>query len=213
MSRGILSRRKRAGFDDSNDGRPEQVLLVDPLSSRSSLLKRALKENAYSVVEHIVDVTKIVEKTDFYQPDILVVGMDLPDEETLRQLVELRLHQPLPVIVFSEKDTPQMIQKVVKAGVSAFIVDDIQVQRLPSIINIAIARFNEQQGILSELSETKSKLAERKILERAKGLLMAQKGMTEDEAYTSLRKMAMDKGQSIAAVSESIVDVLKLFEK
>ena len=190
----------------------ERALLVDPLHSRSSLLKRALTENSYQIVEQVQDVTQIVERTEFHQPDILVVGMDLPDDETLSQMVVLRKIHPLPVIVFAEKDTPQMIQKVVAAGVSAFIVDDIQVQRLPSIINIAIARFNEQQSLVKELNVTKTKLADRKTLERAKGLLMAQKGMSEDEAYKSLRKMAMDKGQSIVSVSESIIDVLKLLE-
>ena len=190
----------------------ERALLVDPLHSRSSLLKRALTDNSYQIVEQVQDVTQIVERTEFHQPDILVVGMDLPDDETLSQMVVLRKIHPLPVIVFAEKDTPQMIQKVVAAGVSAFIVDDIQVQRLPSIINIAIARFNEQQSLVKELNVTKTKLADRKTLERAKGLLMAQKGMSEDEAYKSLRKMAMDKGQSIVSVSESIIDVLKLLE-
>ena len=195
-----------------NAGPLERALLVDPLHSRSSLLKRALTDNSYQIVEQVQDVTQIVERTEFHQPDILVVGMDLPDDETLSQMVVLRKIHPLPVIVFAEKDTPQMIQKVVAAGVSAFIVDDIQVQRLPSIINIAIARFNEQQSLVKELNVTKTKLADRKTLERAKGLLMAQKGMSEDEAYKSLRKMAMDKGQSIVSVSESIIDVLKLLE-
>jgi len=213
MSRDVLSRKKINQNQGQIEPRAkERALLVDPHDSRASLLKRALLENAYQIVEQVSDVTKIVEKIEYHQPDILVVGMDLPDEETLQQLVELRQRHPLPVIVFAEKDTPQMIQKVVSAGVSAFIVDDIQVQRLPSIINIAIVRFNEQQGLLKELLVTKTKLAERKILERAKGLLMAQKGMSEDEAYTSLRKMAMDKGQSIVAVAESIIDVLSLFE-
>ena len=155
----------------------------------------------------------MLEKAESHEPDILVVGMDLPDEDTLKHLVALRERYPLPVIVFSEKDTPQMIQKVVSAGVSAFIVDDIQVQRLPSIINIAIARFKEQQGLIKELHQTKTKLAERKVLEKAKGLLMKQKGISEDEAYTSLRKLAMDKGQSIVTVAQSIIDVLSLFEE
>ena len=128
----------------------ERALLVDPLDSRASLLRRALRENAYPLIETVSNVSQMLEKAESHEPDILVVGMDLPDEDTLKHLVALRERYPLPVIVFSEKDTPQMIQKVVSAGVSAFIVDDIQVQRLPSIINIAIARFKEQQGLIKE---------------------------------------------------------------
>lgn len=191
----------------------ERALLVDPLGSRASLLRRALRENAYPIIETVTNVSLMLKKAEEHEPDILVVGMDLPDEDTLQYLVSLRECYPLPVIVFSEKDTPQMIQKVVKAGVSAFIVDDIQVQRLPTIINIAIARFHEQQGLIKELNTTKTKLAERKILEKAKGLLMKQKGLSEDEAYTSLRKLAMDKGQPIVKVAESIIDVFSLFDE
>ncbi len=188
----------------------ERALLVDPLDSRAALLRRALRENAYPIIETVTEACLMLAKAEEHQPDILVVGMDLPDEDTLQQLVELRERMPLPVIVFAEKDAPPLVKKVVKAGVSAFIVDDIQAQRLPSIINIAVARFHEQQGLIKELNSTKTKLAERKTLEKAKGLLMKQKALSEDEAYTSLRKLAMDKGQPIVKVAESIIDVFSL---
>ncbi|KZY44110.1 hypothetical protein A3752_11665 [Oleiphilus sp. HI0081] len=200
----------RAVISNTGLSQKERALLIDPLDSRAALLRRALRENAYPIIETVTDACLMLEKAEEHQPDILVVGMDLPDEDTLQQLVELRERMPLPVIVFSEKDAPPLVQKVVKAGVSAFIVDDIQPQRLPSIINIAVARFHEQQGLIKELNTTKTKLAERKTLEKAKGLLMKQKGLSEDEAYTSLRKLAMDKGQPIVKVAESIIDVFSL---
>jgi response regulator NasT len=200
----------RAVISNTGLSQKERALLIDPLDSRAALLRRALRENAYPIIETVTDACLMLEKAEEHQPDILVVGMDLPDEDTLQQLVELRERMPLPVIVFSEKDAPPLVQKVVKAGVSAFIVDDIQPQRLPSIINIAVARFHEQQGLIKELNTAKTKLAERKTLEKAKGLLMKQKGLSEDEAYTSLRKLAMDKGQPIVKVAESIIDVFSL---
>ena len=200
----------RAVISNTGLSQKERALLIDPLDSRAALLRRALRENAYPIIETVTDACLMLEKAEEHQPDILVVGMDLPDEDTLQQLVELRERMPLPVIVFSEKDAPPLVQKVVKAGVSAFIVDDIQPQRLPSIINIAVARFHEQQRLIKELNTTKTKLAERKTLEKAKGLLMKQKGLSEDEAYTSLRKLAMDKGQPIVKVAESIIDVFSL---
>ncbi|KZY32610.1 MULTISPECIES: ANTAR domain-containing response regulator [unclassified Oleiphilus] len=200
----------RAVISNTGLSQKERALLIDPLDSRAALLRRALRENAYPIIETVTEACLMLAKAEEYQPDILVVGMDLPDEDTLQQLVELRERMPLPVIVFSEKDAPPLVQKVVKAGVSAFIVDDIQPQRLPSIINIAVARFHEQQGLIKELNTAKTKLAERKTLEKAKGLLMKQKGLSEDEAYTSLRKLAMDKGQPIVKVAESIIDVFSL---
>jgi response regulator NasT len=187
-----------------------RVLLVDPMHVKFSLLKRALIENNYQIVEQITDITQITNHIDRHKPDIIMISIDAPDLVTLKKLSELRKHKPLPLILFAEKDTPHMIQHVIKAGVNAFIVDDIQIQRLPSIVNIAIARFNEQQNLEKELSTVKTKLADRKILERAKGILMSQKSMSEEEAYNSLRKMAMDKGLSMATVSENLIDAFKL---
>jgi response regulator NasT len=187
-----------------------KVLLVDPLHCKSSLLKRALLENEYQIVEQITDITNIADRLSTHKPDIMMISMDTPDTTTLDKMSELRQLHPMPVIVFAEKDSPHMIQQVVKAGVNAFIVDDIQIQRLPSIVNIAIARFNEQQKLEKELNTVKTKLADRKIVERAKGLLMAQRNINEEEAYNSLRKMAMDKGQSMANISENLIDAFKL---
>lgn len=189
-----------------------RVLLVDAQPARSSLLKRALLENGYELVERSYDVSQMFALVTQTRPDIVVLGIDVPDAVTIRQMVALKEQAPLPVIIFSEKGTPQIIQQVVQAGVSAFIVDDIQPQRFPSIINIAVARFFAQQGLIRELEQTRSKLAERKILDRAKGLLMKQKGISEDEAYRSLRKLAMDKGLPIVTVAENIVDVMALFD-
>jgi response regulator NasT len=186
------------------------VLLVDPLRAKPSLLKRALIENDYQIVEQTTDITQISNHVDLHKPDIIMISMDAPDTLILKKISELRQQKPLPVIFFAEKDAPHMTQQVIKAGVNAFIVDDIQIQRLPSIVNIAIARFNESQSLEQELNTVKTKLADRKILERAKGILMAQKSMSEEEAYNSLRKMAMDKGQSMAIVSENLIDAFKL---
>lgn len=193
-------------------GHRERVLLVDSLHSRSSILEKALLDNDYQIVEKISDISGLVYAVERHQPDFMVLGMDLPDQRVLDEMIRLKDRYPLPVIVFAEKDTPQIIEQVVRVGVSAFIVDDIQAQRFPSIINVAIARFKAQQGLVKELEKTKTKLAERKVLEKAKGLLMKQKGLSEEEAYSSLRKMAMDKGQPIVSVAESIIDVFRLLE-
>jgi response regulator NasT len=187
-----------------------KVLLVDPINNKPSSLKRALVENYYQIVEQTVDITRIADLVDQHKPDIIMISMNAPDTITLKKMSELHQRKPLPVIIFSEKDNPLMIQEIVKAGVNAFIVDDIPTQRLPSIVNIAIARFKEQQRLEKELNTVKTKLADRKIVERAKGLLMTQRNINEEDAYNSLRKMAMDKGQSIATVSENLIDAFKL---
>ncbi len=208
-----LSLSGRAAVAQENVGLAAQrVLLVDAQPSRASIIKRALLESGYELADRLHDVSRILESVISTKPDILVLGVDEPDETVITQMVAVKDACPLPVIVFAEKDTPQIIQQVVQAGVSAFIVDDIQPQRFRSIINIAVARFGAQHALLQELETTRSKLAERKVIERAKGLLMSQRGIPEEEAYRMLRKMAMDKALPLVQVAQNIVDVMKLFE-
>jgi len=189
------------------------ILLIDADSSRASLLRRTLIEYGYNVIGKLTDAQNLVEQVRHYSPDLLVIGVDLPDELTLENLSQLNQQAPRPVVVFAEKNAPKMIQSAVKAGVSAYIVDNIQPQRFRSIIEIAMARFNEFNGMRIELEDTKSKLADRKLLERAKGLLMEKKGISEPQAYQQLRKMAMDKGVTLSLVAENIIDVFEMLDQ
>jgi len=188
------------------------TLIVDSSTSRAFLLKRALQENGYGILESLKTADNLLAHIDQHQPDIIIVSIELPDASTLKKIANVHRERPLPIVMFAEKDTPQIIQQAIKAGVTAFIVDDLQPQRLNSIINVALVRFQEQQGLRNELERTKNKLAERKILEQAKGLLMQQKGISESKAYQSLRTMAMDKGLSLVTVAENIIDVLSLLD-
>jgi two-component system, response regulator / RNA-binding antiterminator len=190
----------------------QTILLIDASSSRASILKRALIEDGFIVVARLNSADCLNMYVEQYRPAILIVGIDTPDTDTLNQLATLNRTFPLPVVMFAEKDTPQIIQQAVKAGVSAYVVDDIQPQRLRSIITVAVARFVEQLKLRKELEKTKNKLAERKLLERAKGLLMKQQNISEDQAYNRLRKLAMDKGQTLSMVAENIIDVMALLD-
>ncbi|NRB41746.1 MAG: ANTAR domain-containing protein [Pseudomonadales bacterium] len=186
------------------------VLIVDKDSSRASLLNRALKEYGYDVLARLRDGKALLNSPLVHETDVVVIGIDLPDQDTLNDLAILSKIQPRPVVMFAEKDAPEIVQRVIKAGVSAFIIDDIQPQRLESIIQVAQARFEEYQGLRNELQHAKNQLLERKVIDKAKGMIMQQQGMNEDEAYKSLRKLAMDKGQTIARVAQNIIDVLNL---
>src|SRR3990167_8445334 len=203
---------RKAENQNEADFAVQRVVLVDADAGRSSLLRRALEVNGYELVGRLNEVGQMLAMVLSAQPDFVVLGIDSPDQSSIQQLVALKEQAPLPIIIFSEQGSPQIIQKIVQAGVSAFIVDDIQPRRLPSIIAIAVARFQAQQGLIRELEATRSKLADRKILDRAKGLLMQQKGIRSEEAYRSLRKMAMDRGQPIVQVAETVIDVLQLLE-
>lgn len=184
------------------------VLLLDSDPERCSALKRGLLDSGYRLANKLVQASKLLKQVETHQPDILVIGIDEPDDVILQQLLLIHDFCPIPVIMFAEKEAPKLIKTIVKAGVNGFVVNDIQAHRIRPIINIATARFLENQTLRQELESTKTKLENRKIIDRAKGLLMTVKNVSEDEAYKTLRKMAMDKGLSLSMVSETVIDLL-----
>ncbi|MDN4501648.1 ANTAR domain-containing protein [Alteromonadaceae bacterium BrNp21-10] len=205
MSIGPTSVNKQA-----NAHEPSTVLMMDAEPSRSSALKRALLENGYQIVNHLACATQLLEQVALLTPDVVVISTDTADDETLARLQQLSIENPHPIVMFAERDAPNVVRNTIKAGVSAYIVDDLQPQRLTSIISIAYARFNEYQALRKELEQTKTQLENRKLLDRAKGILMQHKGLSESDAYNTLRKSAMNKGQTMANVAEKIIDAYEL---
>jgi response regulator NasT len=114
--------------------------------------------------------------------------------------------------MFAEQDTPNIIAKVVESGVNAYVVNDIQAQRFKAIIEVAIARFHAQRRLICELESTKNKLLDRKLIDRAKGILMQQRSLNEDQAFNTIRSMAMDKSISLRDVASNIIDVFALLK-
>ena len=190
----------------------KRVLLLDADPERGSALKRALLDSGFELVARLNDPGRLLREVERSQPDALIIGIDEPDTVILQQLLLISDYCPLPVIMFAEKEAPKLIEKIVRAGVNGFVVNDIQAHRISSIIDIAALRFQENQRLKNELQSTKDKLAERKRIDRAKGLLMSNKGLDEEQAYQAMRKMAMDRGKSLAAVADSIIDVFGALE-
>ena len=188
----------------------QSILLVEEKQSRRSILKKTLLEGDYQVLRHIDFNSNIVMEITDINPDILILSTETLNDHVLKELGEVNDIAPLPIIIFSEADSPAMIKDVIKVGVSAFIVHEILPQRLPSIISVARARFKEMQSLRNELKQAKTQLQGRKYIDRAKGLIMNQKNISEDEAYKQLRKMARDQSSSLANVAKNIIDVCEL---
>jgi response regulator NasT len=144
--------------------------------------------------------------------DVVIVNSDIPDEEVFANLHDVNKTKPKPIVMFAEKSSSEMANSAIKSGVNAYIVDGLEENRVQPIIDVAIARFREFQALKDELDATRSMLSERKAVEKAKGLLMEHKEITEDEAYQSLRKMAMNKNKRIVDVSESVINAFELLE-
>ncbi len=187
-----------------------RILVIDTSPARSSALLQALESAGYQVVALLHSHQLLREQIERHQPDVILIDMESPDRDTLESLHEVHCNQPRPIVMFSDANDSALIEAAVQAGVSAYVVDGMQPHRLRPIIEVAIARFREFQALRDELQQTRNKLAERREIEKAKGILMKQKGMAEEDAYQALRKLAMDQGLKIGEVARQLISIAKL---
>ena len=184
-----------------------RVMVVDDDKEREQVLRLGLEQAGYEVVarhEPGVDLSREVEKT---QPDVIIIDLHSPDRDTLEHVIVISQDQPRPIVMFSADGDSAKIRDAVSAGVSAYIVNGLSAERIDPIIQVAIARFQALQSLREELADAQTQLADRKRIERAKGILMQQKNMSEDEAYRALRKLAMDRNLKLAEVADQLINV------
>lgn len=196
-------------------GQPDEtemlrVLLIDDDRGRSALLEQALTDAGYSVIAKSATGDDIAARVRQYQPDVIIVDLESPDRDTLEHMHSISRDQPRPIVMFAEDQDSNAIHKAIKAGVSAYIVDGLNSKRVKPVMEVAIARFREYQALRDELERTRTSLEERKLVDRAKALLIKQHNMSEAEAYQALRKLAMDRGQKLAEAARNVIAVMDL---
>lgn len=187
-----------------------KVMIVDNEIKRSKPLKQSLIENGYEVIAHVENDMHLQAKCVELKPDIVIIDTDSPNRDTLENICVMRMHDTRPVVMFTHDDDKEKIKAATHAGVNAYVVGTIPSERLTPVIDAAIARFEEFKSLRSELSLAKSKLDERKMIERAKGLLMKQRALDEEEAYEMLRNMAMKKNMKLADLSHQLIEAAKM---
>jgi len=182
-----------------------KIMLVDQDAGRSAILRQALSDAGHTVVARIEPGRSLLSEVQACRPDIVIVDMEAPGRDTLEQMREIGRDQPKPIILFSNKRDGEYIRQAVQAGVSAYVVDGLSRERIMPIVEVAIARFREFEALRQELHETKSQLADRKVIDKAKGVLMQRRGLSEDAAYQLLRKAAMDRNLKVAEVARTLL--------
>jgi response regulator NasT len=188
-----------------------RVMLVSDDSQKDvGLIFDGLKGAGYDVVEVSTSASALLDRVAALQPDVIIIDSDSPTRDTLEQLSFVNARQPRPIVLFTEDRDNATIQAALRAGVSAYIVAGMQPDRLRPILDVAVARFEQDRALRAELKETQDKLAERKVIERAKGIVMKQKGVTEEEAYRVMRKLAMDRNRKLLEIAQQIIDVSDL---
>lgn len=182
-----------------------RILLSTERHDYARHIERVLAASHHQVVAVVEPEDDLVVYAQQAQAEALVVERSEPTPLLLQQLRRLNETRPLPVAVFVDRSGAQDIQAAVKAGVTAYVVDGFRAERVAAVFEAAVTRFREFQALRDERDEAVARLAERKYIERAKGILMRRRAIDENTAYQVLRKMAMDRGRQLADVAESII--------
>ena len=187
-----------------------RVMLIDESSQRSDDLIDMLGAVDCEVIAKLSTEQDLLREVETLQPDMIIIDIELPDRDTLENLRNVQSVTPRPMVMFSQDDDGATIRRAVQSGVSAYVVDGIQPRRVRPVLDAAIATFEQHQKLSRQLTETRQQLLQRKSIERAKGILMKQRGISEAEAYRLLQKSAMDNKQKLIDVAEQIISAAEL---
>ncbi|MBV0911070.1 ANTAR domain-containing response regulator [Anianabacter salinae] len=184
---------------------PLTIVVVEEDRDRAIAIVDALKDSGDYDVHVIGNVTGLSRRIAAFMPDVVLIDIDNPTRDMLEELTLATGPLERPVAMFVSGAAGGLARAAIEAGVSAYVVDGLQPERLKPVMDTAIARFQMIRQMRTELIETRRALEERKVIDRAKGLLMKAKGIGEDDAYALLRKAAMDQGRRVAEVAEALV--------
>ena len=187
-----------------------RVLVVDESQGRADILREGLRRAGYEVSASLSSPGSLLASIEQLKPDVIVIDTESPSRDVLEHLVVMTQHTPRPVVMFSNDSAPETIREAVRAGVSAYVVDGMEPDRIRAIIDVAVAQFEDFQRLREELAEANLKLAERKLVERATGLLMKSRSLDEEAAYGLLRKFAMDRKLRLGEVAQQLIDAADL---
>jgi response regulator NasT len=189
-----------------------KIAIVDESPIRAAILEEGLREAGYTDVVRIGEMQSLLSRIYALDPDVIVIDLENPSRDILEQMFQVSRAVRRPIAMFVDQSDAASIQASVDAGVSAYIVDGLKKERLKPILDLCVSRFNAFSKLQDELDRTKSALEDRKVIDRAKGILMKLKGLTEDEAYVLLRSTAMREKKKISEIAQSILTASELLK-
>lgn len=193
----------------SDNEAPLRLLLVDDDEARISAVERGLQESGFNVLAVIPTAGGLLHQVDTLMPDVVLVALDSPDRDVLESLAIASHHNPRPVVMFSQADDQAFVADAIRSGVTAYQAEGINLERARTAIAVASAHFATYKALRSELDKTRQQLSDRKLIDQAKGLIMQARGVSEDDAFAALRKLAMDKQCSIGEAASDVLAILK----
>jgi two-component system, response regulator / RNA-binding antiterminator len=189
-----------------------KIVIVDESPIRAAILEDGLREAGFEQVVRIEETTNLLARIYALDPDVILIDLENPSRDVLEQMFQVSRIVKRPIAMFVDQSDTASIQASVDAGVSAYIVDGLKKERVKNILDLCISRFNAFARLQEELDRTKTALEERKVIDRAKGILMKAKGLSEEEAYTLLRKTAMNEKKKIAEIAQSVITAAEMLK-
>lgn len=190
-----------------------RILLVDTRAERGQVLRSILREEGLDVVASIGPDEDLLDAIRRHDPEVVLVDIDSPDRDTLESLRTAQASQPRTMVMFTQDDDGASIRLAVEAGVTAYVVDGVETPRLRPILDAAMAQFARYRALEEELQRAQTRLAERKVIDRAKGIVMQQQGISEPEAFAAMRTLAMRKNKKLAEIAEGVIAAAELLQR
>ena len=187
-----------------------RVMLIDGREARSDELGRGLEQAGCLVVHTARPDADLERAIAECSPDVVIIDLECPSRDTLEGMCRIGRASPRPIVMFVDESDRESIRSAIRAGVAAYVVKGASAERVRPVLDVAIARFQEFEALRSELREARSTLAERKVIERAKGVLMQKRKLPEAEAYAALRKMAMSRSMRLHDVAQRVLEMAEL---
>lgn len=184
---------------------PLTILIIDEDPVRSSIIENGLREHGYEEILALNDTTNIAKRIAAIAPDVIVIDLGNPNRDMLENMFQLSKAVQRPIAMFVDQSDRATTEAAIEAGVSAYIVDGLKKERVTPILEMAISRFNAYSKMERELEAARNALEERKAVDKAKGILMRSRGLSEEEAYSLMRKTAMNQNRRMNEVAESLI--------
>lgn len=181
------------------------ILIIDADRIRASIIEEGLQDGGHTRVTVLTETSQIVRRVVEIDPDVIVIDLENPSRDALEYMFQVSRAVQRPVAMFVDRTDQASIEAAIEAGVSAYVVDGLKKDRIKSILDTAVSRFRAFDRLRRDLDDARSELVERKTIERAKGILMRTRGMSEAEAYALLRSTAMRQSRRIAEIAESLI--------
>jgi response regulator NasT len=189
-----------------------KIVIVDESPVRAAILEDGLREAGFSQVVHIEGTNNLLARVYAIDPDVILIDLADPSRDVLEQMFQVSRIVKRPIAMFVDQSDTASIQASVDAGVSAYIVDGLKKERMKHILDLCISRFNAFSRLEDELDRAKNALEDRKVIDRAKGILMKAKNLSEEQAYVLLRNTAMNEKKKIAEIAQSVITASEIFK-